>query len=321
MNSEDLLGRVRRHYQATEKPLLLSDFGKELRNAGLWPVQGEKRSLAEALVEVAPELVATADPDSKAYVVVTEKADADRAARAFTARRHARLLKRLPRSVLLAFCAKAEGKSLFLGKEPPHRYALIAEPADRFWPIDARYRLPGMYIDANRLLADADADRLTANIVASASEQGVDLDALTLADKGDSAHAPVPSPVPARHGKRSRTAPRRAAAGTGRQAGGARWTSPSCLAGCRNVARDRRAAVRGHEGPELMIVLAGLPPAVYTSARAQLERPGYRVLGAPSGAGDGALYPGRIVDLLLRSSAESASAEGRKAARPPIPAS
>jgi hypothetical protein len=198
MKAEDLHGRVQRHYHATEKPLLLSDFGKELQSAGLWPIEGDRRSLAETLAAVAPSLVTVADPDASAYVVVTLRGEEERADRAFEQRRKVRLLRQLPRSVLLAFCVQiGENDQVYLRKDPPYRYVVNPDQIDNLWPIEHRYRRPGLFIESNRTIPDHEAAALMQNVVAWADEHLVDLDALA-ASKSQEGREPVSVPVPAR---------------------------------------------------------------------------------------------------------------------------
>ncbi len=179
MNAEELRERVRRHYAAMDKPLLLSDFGVELRSAGLWPIDGEVRPLAEVLAERAPDLVLTSDPDARAYVVVTVRGEEERASRAFEQRRRQRLLKHLPRAVLLSFCVELEpSQHIYLRKEPPHRYSLEPPAGDEYWDVEPDVRTPGLFIDANRELSENDSERLMSNIYRWADRHQVDLDAL-----------------------------------------------------------------------------------------------------------------------------------------------
>lgn len=181
MNGEDLVERVRRHYQATDSPLLLAELGVELRKAGAWPIDGDKRPLARVLEESASDLTVLSDPSAKAFVVVTLKGEEDKAHRAFAARRRERLLGRLPRPVILAFCAKLEDP-VYLRKTPPYRYSTKPDTADGWWPVDPEFRTPGLFVDPSRPVGGAGADRLISGIEDWAERHGVDLDALAAAE-------------------------------------------------------------------------------------------------------------------------------------------
>jgi hypothetical protein len=200
MNGEDLAERVRRHYQTTESPLLLADLGVELRNARIWPVDGDKRPLAHALAEIAPALTVLSDPGSKAFVVVTLKGEEDKAHRAFARRRRERLLRRLPRAMILAFCATLEeGSAVYLCKTPPYRYSSGPDPGAGWWPVEPEFRAPGLFIDFNRSVGAGNADRLMQGIEAWAERHGADLDALAAAEVRSPTRPPVPNadfPVP-----------------------------------------------------------------------------------------------------------------------------
>jgi hypothetical protein len=200
MDGEDLAERVRRHYRATDKPLLLAELGVELRSAGVWPVEGDKRTLARALADSAPDLAVLSDPGTPAYVVVTPKGEEERARKAFGARRRERLLRRLPRAVVLAFCADVgEGRRVYLRKTPPHRYSADPDSSDGWWPIEPGFRSPGLFIDFNRPVGEGDAERLTQGMEAWAAQHSVDLDALAAAEAQSSARPPATVPdLPAR---------------------------------------------------------------------------------------------------------------------------
>ena len=201
MNGNDLAERVRRHYLATDAPLLLSELGVELRNAGIWPVDGDKRPLAQALAESTPDVTILTAPDAKAFVVVTMKGEEDKAHKAFAARRRERLLRRLPRPVILAFCAKLEDdRPVFLRKTPPYRYSPDPDSVEGWWPVEPEFRNPGLFVDANRSVGGNDADRIMQGIESWAAKHAVDLDALAATEAKPASHATAPvaeAPVPA----------------------------------------------------------------------------------------------------------------------------
>jgi len=154
----------------------------ELRAAGEWPIQGDKRTLGQALTEIAPGLTILQDPGSRAFLVVTLKGEEERAQKAFAVRRRERLLRRLPRSVILSFCADLGDQRVYLRKTPPHRYSTDANPVEEWWPVDPEFRSPGLFVDFDRSIGDGNADEFMQRIEAWAKRHGVDLDALAAAE-------------------------------------------------------------------------------------------------------------------------------------------
>ena len=176
MTPEELRNRIAHHYENSDRPLLLSDFGKGLREAGLWPIAGETRSLAELIPVLAPDIVIERDPAATAYVVVAPPGRRDLALAAIAQRRDLSLLKRLPRAVLLAFCANTPGP-VHLRIHPPYRYLTdYAEADDGHILIDDEFRLPGMFIDEARNLPASQVKQLADRIRAWAERHVVDLE-------------------------------------------------------------------------------------------------------------------------------------------------
>ena len=62
--------RVDTHYKNSKDPLLLSQFGKLLRVEGLWPVEGESRSLLKVIEELQPAVSLIRDPGAPAFTIV-----------------------------------------------------------------------------------------------------------------------------------------------------------------------------------------------------------------------------------------------------------
>jgi len=88
-----------------------------------------------------------ADPDAKAFVVITPTGREDIARAAFERRHDLSLLKRLPRAVLLAFCANTK-QPVRLRTTPPYRYSTDDPPPDDGYVlVDAELRTPGLFID------------------------------------------------------------------------------------------------------------------------------------------------------------------------------
>ena len=175
MTADELRTRVAQHYSASQEPLLLSNFGKELRLAGLWPKEEETRTLANVIRELAPELSIVADPDAKAFVVITPAGREDIAHAAFERRHDLLLLKRLPRAVLLAFCANTK-QPVRLSATPPFRYSTNDPPPnDGYVLVDAELRTPGLFIDETLSLPPDDAQRLLSGLKEWARRHSIDL--------------------------------------------------------------------------------------------------------------------------------------------------
>ena len=176
MTPEELRNRIAHHYENSDRPLLLSDFGKGLREAGLWPIEGETRSLAELIPILAPDVVVERDRAATAYVVVAPPGRRDIALAAIAQRRDLALLKRLPRAVLLAFCANTPGP-VHLRIQPPYRYLTDSAEADEnHILVDEEFRLPGIFIDEAKNLPPSQVKQLSERIRAWAERHQVDLE-------------------------------------------------------------------------------------------------------------------------------------------------
>ena len=190
MDGTDLLARVESHYRSSEKPLLLSDFGKELREAGLWPIPGEERSMAEVIRNEAPGIALTPDPSSPAYVVVTRSDDLLRANRAINNRRRNRLLSHLPRPVLLSFVADTgNAQTVYLRSSPPYRYSHEPTHGEHWWPVEREFRRPGLRVDQVADLPENTAQELSDLVQRWAARHQIDLDELTARGPGPATHS------------------------------------------------------------------------------------------------------------------------------------
>lgn len=195
MIDKHITALVSQHYGGTDEPLLLSELGKRLRVTGDWPPPGETLKLSEFIEQAMPGLQLKSDPDAKAFVVVIPRDRPEIAERAFQRRRETALLRRLPRGLLLAFCANVD-RPVWLTTSAPFRYTVSDEAPDTSSVlVDAKYRTPGVFVDENRSFGQADADRLLAGLKGWAEAHGLDLDAL----------ATVPAPSAARSEPPGRT--------------------------------------------------------------------------------------------------------------------
>lgn len=197
MIQNDLLTRVEKHYASTDRPLLLSELGQHLRQAGGWPPDGEARPLAEIVQALAPRLSLVRDPKARAYAIVVPAGKENLAKSAIEQRHKFQLLRSLPRSILLAFCVQAPAATdIYLRLEPPHRYVVGDKPDDpTYVPIEAEYRSPGLFLGADRHVAPEDAKRLMEGIESWAQRHDVQLDKLTGPNKGTGPAALVASPT------------------------------------------------------------------------------------------------------------------------------
>jgi hypothetical protein len=178
MTPDDLRDRVNRYYAsdaASDGPLLLSTFGKILRREKLWPIDGETRSLASVIADLAPDLVLTRDPDAEAFVVITPKGKEEIAVQAIERRQDLNLLKRLPRAVLLAFCAQTPD-AVYLRCRPPYRYSIDERPPDEgYIRVDPEFRMPGVFLDESRNLSPPNTQRLMHGVRRWAARHNIDL--------------------------------------------------------------------------------------------------------------------------------------------------
>jgi hypothetical protein len=95
----------------------------------------------------------------------------------------------------LSFCIDVgPDQRIFLRKEPPHRYSLEPHAGEEYWEVEPDVRLPGLFVDDNRELAESDIERLTSNISRWAARHQVDLEALTAGTVKAKSEATVPAP-------------------------------------------------------------------------------------------------------------------------------
>ncbi len=190
MNAEHIKKIVDLHYETAEDPLLLSNLGNELKKQNLWPIEGETRSLANFIKEIAPELPIIADPEAKAYVVITPKGREKLAHIAFQRRHDHLLIKKLPRAILLAFCVRAKGE-VWVKITAPYHYAIeCPKPDESYVSVDEKFRIPGLYVDQNRNMTPTNQDLLVSNLKNWAKEHHVELHDLT-ADSSAPSQAPA----------------------------------------------------------------------------------------------------------------------------------
>lgn len=167
MIEEEIQKRVGAHYDRGDAVLMLSDLGVELRAASLWPPEGETKSLSEFVASV-PNIKVVRDTIQKAFAVVVPSDKVGLAVAAIHHRANVRILRKLPRAAVVAFCLdNAPGIDVFLRREPPIKYLLGSKPDDpAFVPIEPEYRVPGLFIGELSSLEPHLAEELTAKIKA-----------------------------------------------------------------------------------------------------------------------------------------------------------
>lgn len=174
MIAEEIRRRVAQHYSEPGEALLLSALGKELVAASLWPIEGERRPLTKVVEEAVPELLVRADPQVKAFVIIAPEGREDLVEAAFAKRRDDQLVKRLPRPILLAFCADTD-QPVSIRTSPPYKYRVGPTDEGDLIPVEPEFRMPGLYIDESRNLPP----ELLGRIKAWAGAHKLDLTALT----------------------------------------------------------------------------------------------------------------------------------------------
>jgi hypothetical protein len=151
MIAEEIRKRVARHYSESADALLLSKLGKDLVASGIWPIEGERRGLTEVIDKETPELLLRADPQVKAFIVIAPEGREDIVTAAFAKRRDDQLVKRLPRPILLAFCADTD-RPVSIRTSPPYQYRIGPSEEEGFVPVEPKFRMAGVYIDESRNL-------------------------------------------------------------------------------------------------------------------------------------------------------------------------
>ncbi|WP_454011471.1 hypothetical protein [Aquamicrobium terrae] len=196
---EEIKRRVISHYQTSNVPLLLSNFGKILRVEGIWPIEGEKRSLLELIESNRPEIGVIRDPKAKAFAIVVSQGNEAIAESAIAMRGDITFLENLPRPVILAFVVdKPDGKSIYLQTKPPFRYLVADQCPEGSVIIDDEFRKPGSFVDRPRDLSDEDISALADGIRKWATKHELTLDIFYEKDNrkadGGAPTARIPSP-------------------------------------------------------------------------------------------------------------------------------
>jgi hypothetical protein len=178
---EAVLALVTDYYRDSSNPLFLSGVGQTLRSKGLWPIEGETRSLKEWLTTLEPEIRVLQDPLIPARVAIVTPEKAERVGATIEGLRNAKLVAGLQRPVLLAFCVRAEEETtVYLTREAPFRYTLVRpeNPGD-YWAIEPHYRSPGLPLRAVTKMGAGEVARLGEGISNWARDHNVDLGRLT----------------------------------------------------------------------------------------------------------------------------------------------
>lgn len=184
MTNDDVVVRVAAHYAHDAGVLLLSDLGEDLRAAGLWPAEGESRQLYDVIDEIEGVSVVR-DPAHKAYIVVVPAGREELAEQAIRYRGDVRLLRRLARVVLVAFCLDVQApEQVYLRIEPPTRYAVSQCPLEEpYVLIEDQFRLPALLVEDVRGLTPEQTRKLAENVRDWASSHAIPIERL------------IPSPV------------------------------------------------------------------------------------------------------------------------------
>ncbi|MBY5610431.1 hypothetical protein HFO32_21135 [Rhizobium leguminosarum] len=148
MTKAEIISKAKSHYSNSSEPLLLSDFGKLLRNEKLWPVEGKKK-LAEYLEEMKPDIDVVRDGSAPSYAVVVLEDNRDIAEQAIKIRQDRSFLRSLPKSVLIAFVAnEVPGARIYLQTKPPFRYQhSTLPPSDDYIEVPSGKRISGLHAD------------------------------------------------------------------------------------------------------------------------------------------------------------------------------
>lgn len=193
--ADEISGRVQQHYSdPLAEPLLLSALGEMLRDAGLWP-SGDNRPLTQVIDDDVEKVSYRPDPAASGYVVVVPRGEEAIAERAFERRRLQKLLRSLPKALLLAFCIKTD-EAVFVRIDPsPLKYALGAPSDDSRWIlIGPEYRMPGVFVADDRSLPKDEAQELLEKLRAWAEKEGVDLFDLARRPSPAPKSAPISAP-------------------------------------------------------------------------------------------------------------------------------
>ena len=181
MNIEERLKQIiTEHYQAFPFPLVASELGAQLSSEGFWPIPGDDRKLLE-VIDGFPEIVVARDG---AYAAVADTANADFIHSALEKRKSTRRLRKLPKSLLVAFTARIEDSEVILVQpNPPFKYKVkvAAEGFDgsEDWAeLPESERVPGLIIYDLEKLNIEQLDSLYEKIVTWAISIGVKEDEL-----------------------------------------------------------------------------------------------------------------------------------------------
>jgi hypothetical protein len=167
------------HYAKNETPLLLSTLGQQLRKEGSWPKDSSinLRTLIDS--DPASGLHIVRNPSSSARIAVTDDIHKASVEQIIISPQpiHRAGLGNLPRSLLLAFCAKdAPGETLYVQKIKPH--LLQTQPPgpaekDHFWEISPKFRLDDCEFTSIAKLAPDVRNALQTTVRSWIEEQGL----------------------------------------------------------------------------------------------------------------------------------------------------
>lgn len=198
MIEEEIKRRIVAHYAASSHVLLLSDLGADLRDAQLWPSEGDTRTLADVVSGI-DGVTTVRDENQKAFIIAITEEKKHLAENVLKHRASIRILRRLPKSVLVAFCVNLfPEERIALQAMPPFKYYNGKHnPPDGFVEVEEKYRRPGVYIDDLSSLSSEEANQLADNFLAWCDANGLQQAGFVKTNSGSKVHdrpKPVASP-------------------------------------------------------------------------------------------------------------------------------
>jgi hypothetical protein len=181
MIEDEIRARVGAHYAEPAKGegvLMLSDLGAELRAANLWPLENDRRSLAE-VTEQTSGVVVVRHPTLKAFIVVAPTSCAGLAHEALQRRDQIQMLRKLPRPILIAFCLDVDPSvPVHLRRHPPFRYVVgeLNGSNGEYIAVEPIFRVPGLFASDPTKLTQEEMAKLAKAIAAWAARHGVQLE-------------------------------------------------------------------------------------------------------------------------------------------------
>jgi len=187
---------VKEHYdQPKAGILLLSKLGTRLVQKGVWPPEGEKRSLYE-IADAMPSLSLVREDEKTSFIPVTLKGDEQRAHVAIADRQKRFFLRGLPRPLLLAFTlGMDDGQRMSVSLEPKVRFRTAPSIEHDMIIVDDDLRLAGLDVTELDEIDINTIARLEANIKTWCGRHDIDPSSLPRARSRQSPKDAAPSPA------------------------------------------------------------------------------------------------------------------------------